>query len=407
MKILIVSPNLPYPPDDGGRIRIFNLVKFLSISHEVTLLCFAWEHTGELKSINEMRRFCKKVVPVPRKLDAKTKIIVRLKHLLNLFSCTPWMVEFLETREMKDKLKGLLKEEKFDVVQLEYGYLAGYADTIKQTDSSAIIAVDQHNVEWALKYRIAGNKSQGLFSRLFSWYEGFRFLGWEKRKAALIDVFLFVSENDAKLQAGKILGIKTAIAPNGVDTQYLKQAVSGLEGKPDLLFLGKMDWLPNEDSALYFAREIFPRIKKKYPDILFYIAGKGSLPALKHLASDKNIRLTGYVGDIREYYSKNFILVVPMRIGGGTRFKIVEAMASGVPVVSTSIGCEGLGVEHGENILIADSPDEFTAAVSQIINNDALKQRLRAGGRKLAETCYDWRTVVNNLEKVYSNMSGK
>ena len=407
MKILVVSPNLPYPADDGGRIRIFNLIKFLSTRHEVTLLCFAWEHTGETGNIAEMERHCSRVVAVPRKFNLTAKISTRLRHLLNFFSPVPWMVKFLESGEMKKKLKELLEKGGFDIVQLEYGYMALYADVVRKAvvpGKKPAIVVDEHNVEWALKFRISGNRSAGsrALERFYQWYEGARFLAWEKKKAPLIDSHLFVSAADAKIQEEKIPGIKAATAPNGVDTQYLTPSPGKMNEAPGLLFLGNMAWLPNEDAALYFAGDIFPEIKKKYPEMVFYIAGKGSSPAVKKLSEDRNIKVPGYVGDVREYYGKNVILVVPMRIGGGTRLKIVEAMSSGVPVVSTSVGCEGLAVKHGENILIADTPGAFALAVFEMIENARLREDICSGGRMLAQELYDWRSVVKTIEKVYS-----
>lgn len=217
------------------------------------------------------------------------------------------------------------------------------------------------------------------------------------RYLRLADRVLTVSETDRDAFAQVIDQQKLTVVPTGVDVSYFQPIP--VEDRPNsLVFTGSMDWLPNEDAILYFAEAILPLIKRQCPDISLEVVGRNPSRKLQALAeAEKSIRLTGWVDDIRPFLSRGAVCIVPLRIGGGTRLKIFEAMAMGKAVVSTSVGAEGLPVQSGENILLADTPEAFSDAVVSLLNNSVQRKRLGASARNLVQEKYSWRKVAENF----------
>jgi glycosyltransferase involved in cell wall biosynthesis len=196
-----------------------------------------------------------------------------------------------------------------------------------------------------------------------------------------------------------------AVVPNGVDTvQYTLLPESS--GSKKILFVGDMHYPPNVDGAVFFCKEIFPLIKQHIPDAKLLIVGSEPANAVRALAGD-DVQVTGYVNSVVPYYQESGVSVVPLRAGGGTRLKILESMALGRPVVSTVLGCEGLAVTHGENILIADTPADFANQTAQVLNGGKGRQRLIANGRRLVEATYDWQIIAQSLLQVYDEIIGR
>jgi glycosyltransferase involved in cell wall biosynthesis len=226
----------------------------------------------------------------------------------------------------------------------------------------------------------------------------------ERHYLRLADRVLTVSETDREAFAPFIEPEKLAVIPTGVDVDYF-QPMPVDETTNSLVFTGSMDWLPNEDAILYFVEAILPLIKQQCPQVSLKVVGRSPSRKLQALADrEKSIRLTGWVEDIRPFVARGSICVVPLRIGGGTRLKIFEAMAMGKAVVSTTVGAEGLPVQPGENILLADTPDDFASSVVTLLRDPAERKRLGAAARALVHENYGWPKVAEKFARILQNV---
>jgi glycosyltransferase involved in cell wall biosynthesis len=256
-----------------------------------------------------------------------------------------------------------------------------------------------HNVEseiWRRHVETAGTRVK----RILLEQQWQRMLRFEKQAVRRFDLVLAVSETDRDtLQRlyGPLRG-PVAVVPTGVDTAYFAPVPSA-ERPAHLVFTGSMDWLPNEDGVLFFAREILPRIRQRIPDVTVSIVGRDPTPAVVRLAAGRGIEVTGRVEDVRPYMAAGAVYVVPLRVGGGTRLKIFEAMSMGRPVVSTTVGAEGLPVRHGEHVLIADEPQAFADRVVQLLGDAAARHQLGQRARDLVVARYDWSAAALDLER--------
>jgi glycosyltransferase involved in cell wall biosynthesis len=212
-----------------------------------------------------------------------------------------------------------------------------------------------------------------------------------------------VSEVDRRLLLTTNPRLRVDVIPNGVDTKIYQPLPEG-DSTPALVFVGNMDYRPNVDAMMYFCSQVLPRVRCALPDVQMWIVGINPRAEVRHLEGE-GVHVTGRVDDVRPYYARSTACVVPLRAGGGTRLKILEAMAFGRPVVSTTIGCEGLDVVDGEHLFIADSADEFAEQTVRLLLDEALRRRVATEARRLAETCYDWDVVVTELEHVYREVA--
>jgi glycosyltransferase involved in cell wall biosynthesis len=255
-----------------------------------------------------------------------------------------------------------------------------------------------HNVEatiWRRHYEVASN----VIWKAISWQEWRKMEAAERRYLRLADRVLAVSETDRDAFAAFLSAEKLTVIPTGVDVEYF-QPLAGEETANSLVFTGSMDWLPNEDAILYFADAILPLIREHSPEVFLDVVGRNPSRKLQALAeSEKSIRLTGWVDDIRPFVGRSSVCIVPLRIGGGTRLKIFEAMAMGKAVVSTSVGAEGLAVRSGENIVLADTPNDFAQAVISLLRDPRRRQQLGAAARTLVQENYSWTIVANDFAR--------
>jgi len=240
--------------------------------------------------------------------------------------------------------------------------------------------------------------------KLRTWINSVTMGYWEPRYAEKFDRSATVSEADRQLLLKANPRLHVDIIPNGVDTENFQPLpLPDEKAMPSLMFIGNMGYPPCVDAALYFCKEIFPLIRRKIPTAEFWIVGRSPRPEVLELDGD-GVHVTGQVEGVIPYYQQSTICVVPLRAGGGTRLKILEAMALGRPVVSTTIGCEGLEVVDGQNILIADTPEQFTEKVMRLFNDKELYRSISTNGRRLVETSYGWDKISERLMEVYKEM---
>jgi glycosyltransferase involved in cell wall biosynthesis len=257
-----------------------------------------------------------------------------------------------------------------------------------------------HNVESEIWRRHAETARNPVSRRLLQ-AQWRRMLRFERAALGRFDLVLAVSDADRQTFGRLFPGALTApvhVVPTGVDTAYFAPMYDRHSKPAHLVFTGSMDWLPNEDGMQYFVREILPRIRQFEPDATLSIIGRSPTPAVRRLANDHGVRVTGSVDDVRPYVADGSVYVVPLRIGGGTRLKIFEAMAMGRAVVSTTVGAEGLPVTPGEHIVVADEPQHFAETVVRLVRDDEMRRRLEIEARKLVVERYDWSAVARDFE---------
>jgi polysaccharide biosynthesis protein PslH len=333
-----------------------------------------------------------RVVCVPLALPVPKSSSEMLDYGHSLLSSEPYGIVKFCRPEVRRRLRTLLGEETYDVIVCDFVFAAGVIPWELRTPK----VLFTHNVEaaiWRRHYEVARNPIWKAISKR----------EWRKMEAAevrylrLADHVLTVSETDRDTFAAFLNPAKLTVIPTGVDVDYF-HPMSVEETENSLVFTGSMDWLPNEDAIFYFADAILPLIKRKSPEALLEVVGRSPSRRLQALAeTEKSIRLTGWVVDIRPFLARGSVCIVPLRIGGGTRLKIFEAMAMGKAVISTSVGAEGLPVSSGENIFLADSPEVFADSVTALLRDSKERKRLGTAARALVEEKYSWRKVAESF----------
>lgn len=388
---------MPLPADTGGKIRTLNILRQAARCGKVHLLCFSFD-SSDAQHISTLRGADIEVTLVP----AREPHILR-KLSIVLFHALPFPVVKYDAASMRQALAGLLTRATFDLVHVDHLHMAQYQPYFTHLPS----VLDEHNVEYRIHERCADHE-RGFLKRL-----GYRQQSKKTRRFELDIVRRFnavtaVSEDDANvLREGTGREVRVEVLPNGVDTEYFKaQDTRNISQEDALAFTGSMDWLPNDDAAQYFIKEILPLIWVKNLGVKFYVVGRSpSVQLQRSAASDQRIVVTGRVEDVRSFLAKAKVFVVPLRIGGGTRLKILEAMSFGTPVVSTTIGAEGIACTNGENIRIADEPNDFADTILTLLAQPAVQHRLTENGRKLVLAKYDWNIIGNKLRQLYEELT--
>jgi glycosyltransferase involved in cell wall biosynthesis len=390
VQILVLAPYPPYPPRFGGAARVYHLLRVLAGDHRITLLCFA--SPGEAAEMAPLADLGIQVHTVPRPL-AKDPWGKRLYQIRSLVGRT-YSHYSLWSPRMAAALEGLLSRRRFDVVQTEFGDLAG-AYTVAP---GPLRVLDEHNVEYRFMERLAAQQRSRLRG-IYYGLEARKLRDDELAACRRADAILTTSDVDRATLVPHVEAIPIRVVPNGVDTTYFTPGPA-VSGPPRLVFTGAIDYPPNSDAMLHFFGEIWPLVRRSAPDTSLAIVGKDPPSAVRALAGD-GVIVTGTVPDVRPWMQTATVFVVPLRSGGGTRLKILEALASGRAVVSTSLGCEGLEVTHGRDILIADEPAAFAEAVLACARDPALRARLGAAGRALVERRYRWEAIGADLADFY------
>jgi glycosyltransferase involved in cell wall biosynthesis len=403
VRVLLVTSNLPYPPITGGKIRVWHLLQQITRHHDITLLSLLDTAYG-VKFLPYLQQYCNRVeTVVKRRQRPRGKLLLRL--LRTVFQGQPPRNGIAYYEEMQRKVREVANTQSFDIIQIEQSHMAPYIEFIDNANSAARL-VTLYDVG-ATQYKRILEVQSGLPSRLWTWLDWFFLRRWEPTYIARhFDKCIVVSPVDeASLrQANPTLDL--AVVPNGVSAaQY--NLLPEIPGSKEILFIGKMSYPPNVDGALFFYREVFPLVRSQVPQARLLIVGSNPVSELKALASDPAVEVTGYVEDIMPYYERACLSAVSLRAGSGTRLKILESLALGRPVVSTTLGCEGLTITPEENILIADTPTDFAAQTIRLLNDAESRRRLVANGRRLIETTYDWQVIAQQLLQIYDEVGSR
>lgn len=396
MKILIVTTKSPYPLFEGRALRTYNLIKQAALHHEIHLLSFV-QTPEDLEGIEHMRSICKVVEYEKLYFDgAKTQILK--DAICELFSRAPLPVVKYRTAGMRAKMRKLMQTHQYDLVHLDMLHLADYMDLCGNTP----VALIEHNVEHVILDRRADNETRPLH-RAYLRYQAAKLKSYEGRACQRAQHVVAVSELDAQQLRELGPGARVTSVPNGVDTEYFR--TSHTPRKPtSLVFVGGFTWFPNLDAITYFCEDILPKLLKTIGDIQLTVIGKQpDTPVAQEIAKHPNVTLAGLVEDIRPDVDAAAAYIVPLRIGGGTRLKILDALSMSKAIISTSVGCEGLDVEDGKTIVIADTPDAFAQAIVKVLADPAWADTIGRQGRQLVESRYDWAAVAKTLMAVYAD----
>jgi sugar transferase (PEP-CTERM/EpsH1 system associated) len=397
MKLLWVKAGGLLPPDTGGKIRSYHILKQLARHHAITLFTFYPEHPNDLHPRGA--DIFSKVIAVPLPLPPRRSPAEYARYLRMLLAGRPFTIDKYFYPVVYRRYAALLASANFDLTVCDFIFPAPLIDW--QTPPKILFT---HNVEaqvWQRHYKVASNPAV----KLACWLESRALDRAERRYALLADYVLTVSENDRAAFARYTDPARISVIPTGVDTEYFQP--SGQPQQPDTtVFTGSMDWMPNEDGVAYYVEKIFPLVRKEIPEALFWAVGRRPPRRIQVLASE-SVTVTGAVDDIRPYLARAAVCVVPLRSGSGTRIKIFEAMASGKAVVSTVMGAEGLPVTHGENIILADEPADFARAVVALLRDPERRERLGRAARGLVEQNYGWPSVGAYFDRIVQSVALK
>lgn len=394
MRILWLKSDLLPPLDTGGKLRTWHLLRHLARHHDITYLAFAEPGRPEA-DMDAMRTVAAHVEVVPRTEAQKGSWRFYADAARYLFDPLPYAVAKYRSKEYRRRLRRLFDAQTFDLLVCDFLFPA--VNLPAHLPCPAVIFT--HNVESEIWRRYAATQT-GVVGRLLYGTQYRRMLRYEARTLRRFDGVLAVSDADRDTFARCYPGTTTTpmyMVPTGVDTEFFKPSRSPAHAA-DIVFTGSMDWLPNQDAMRFFCRHVLPLVRAEEPDARLTIVGRAPTPAVLSLANEAGVRVTGRVDDVRPYMREAAVYVVPLRIGGGTRLKIFEAMAMGKAVVSTTIGAEGLPVMNGEHLLIADEPRLFADAIVRLMRDRNERERLGSSARALVLERYDWSIVVGALE---------
>ncbi len=400
MKILLLSPDIPFPSESGAAIRNWGIISGLDAAgHEVTLLSFA-DRAMDAGSEPLLER-CRAVHSVALPKRGKGPRLIQL-----ITSNSADMESRLASSKFDTILRKLLRTESFDIVQFSGLELGGYLDAILAEKRGAKVIYDALNAEADLQRVIADVDSKSLRrlpAMLYSRTQVDRLARFEERVCRSADAVVAVSDEDRALLA-RYAGAPITVMSNGIHAENYRPPPENRRARQQLVFTGKMDYRPNVDAIEWFCTQALPLARQRLPEIQLEVVGRNPHPRLLSLAETGDFHLTGWVESVLPYLHEAALYIVPLRMGSGTRLKILQAMAAGCTVVSTSIGAAGLNQEARETIAIADDASAFAAAVVKLLRDDNRRKSMGEMARRQARAHYDWRALMPTLLELYAKL---
>lgn len=397
VRTLNLAYTLPDPPFNGYDLRHINLMKNLADRVDQTLLCRIMRPltSAQTEMLRDLPYEVRTVlIPRPSPLQKFGK------GLRFLFSRLPVMAGGWYYSEMEDALKKLLAEKQFDFIVLEGIWNAVYWRVIRSANAKVVLNL--YDLEASLLQRQADVLPPGFKKQMYA-SGARRMAGLEKTLPRAADVTLTVSERERQALLTHAKDLPVYLAPGGVDCDCIQPLPCSERAEREILFVGSLQYLPNVDGARFMAHDVMPEILKLCPDAVLQIVGRRPDERTLCLNDPPSVNIIGEVVDLTPWYRNCKLCVVPLRSGGGTRLKILEAMAFARPVVATTIGAEGIDVCHGKNILIADTPQELAAAVALILNDPVRASSIAEEGRRLVEERYAWNSIADIIFKIYAS----
>lgn len=400
MKILWVSHLLPFPPKAGVIIRSYNNLKELSKYHEVYFVgLYQTVHQPDSKDVEEaeknIKKICKNVIVLPFE-SYQSRFSWCLLVIRSIFSFKSYKEAWCRSKRMAESIKVILEKESIDIVHFDTISLLQYHNILPYRKA---IVINHHNIESHMMFRRFSNERNWLL-KLYCYLEAFKLRKLEK-KYCNKGINLVVSKMDRDRLMKIVPSSRCAIIPNGVNTNYF-QRIKVPEISNSIIFVGGLTWYPNIDAVMFFCKEIWPLLIKHTENAHFFVIGRTSPESLKVLSNiDNRIHLKGFIEDIRPMMSSATCYVCPMKTGGGTRLKVLDALAMGVPLVASKMACEGVNVKDNESVLLAESPEGFVEKILTLFNDSRLREKLRQNSRKLVEREYDYAKIGIKLKECF------
>jgi sugar transferase (PEP-CTERM/EpsH1 system associated) len=401
MKILWVTPRLPEPPDSGGKIVTFHTVKHLALrGHEITLCALIGKgpeskgpedaYSPKLQEFADLRL-------VPSALGDGRNYP---RMLISIFSNRPYVISKYWSEGAWRFIAQMLRGQSYEIMHCDHLHTAEYGLRAKEEFGLPLV-LTAHNMEtvlWEGVSHVERNWARRAYCRL----QELKMRAYEAQTIASFDGCITLSAEDAKRMHLLNPEIRPVVVPPGVDIGYF-QPGDVQEEPGSIIFVGAMDWLPNIEGILWFHRRVWPKVKRAIRGVKpkLYIVGGQPPRAIQRLANDRDVIVTGWVEDVRNYIAKAQVFIAPLRMGSGVRIKILNALAMGKAVVSTPLGCEGIRVNDGEDIWIANTAEEFAQKVVNLLENEAQRRRLGEAGMRLVRNYYRWEQTAEGIEKVY------
>jgi len=411
MRLLIICPFFPYPQTTGSRIREYNLITRLARQHEIYLFSLI-QSDVELGYVGELESCCKQVMAV-RPAHQRTDAIDGKRTLRNavcgIFDKKPIHFYGRPSPNVSLVLEKVLAVQEFDAILVDTLFMTNYVlDAFDRHCEAVPRVLVEHNVETRVQRREISLASTWI-EKVRKWVYWATFQGFERQVCSRFDHIIVVSDQEKRLLlrlCPELNEGQVTVVPNGVDIESFKPR-SNERKLNTLIYAGSLTYHVNYDAVVHFLQDIFPLVRKIVPDVHLTITGSYEGVPLDSLSLGNHVTLTGCVPDIRPYVAGSTLSIVPVRSGGGTRLKVLESLALGTPVVSTSKGAEGLAVTHGKDILIADEPADFAEAVLRLLDDVGLRQRLAVNGRRLVEERYSWDAIALELERLLCQVVGQ
>ncbi len=395
MRILWLKTELLHPVDKGGKIRTYQMLKELKREHSITYLTLD-DGTADPNAQKLAAEYCHDLICIPHAQRRKFTPGFYAELGLNLISPLPYAISKYESKAMRRKILELTADNSFDVVICDF--LAPAVNLPRNLSCATVLF--QHNVEamiWKRHSEVQSNPVKRAYLQ-GQWRQMQAFEGVMCRR---FDHVIAVSREDSEMMRREYNVTAIDDVPTGVDTDFFRPRRGETRDAHNLVFTGSMDWLPNEDAIQYFTNQILPLIKQSIPDVTLTVVGRNPYPALLELSKkDPSIIVTGRVDDVRPYMERAAAYIVPLRIGGGTRLKIFEAMAMEKPLISTTVGAEGLPVRNKAELLLADSPADFAAAVVRVLTDDEFAFHLGRRAAKLVREQFGWNRVADRFAEI-------
>jgi len=394
MRILYFSPRACWPRDTGAKLRDYYLASQLAARCTVTYLGLRDPAEAPAEPPPAESGF------TAYHSAARESAYTISKLVRGLIGPTPLTVLNYSSAHVSRILAEILQAGSFDAVQMEGVHLSAYLPVIGAAASRPVILADWHNIESEILHRYS-QVNPSPPRRAYAWRTANLLERAETRFLGACDVHTVTSERERVRLQSRNPAAEIHVIPNGVDVQYFgAQELDCGSPRTSLVFAGSMDYSANVDAVVWFVNHIWPALRQEHPALSFAIVGRDPTTEVRALAGDR-VTVTGTVPDVRPYYAGALAAVVPLRIGSGTRLKILEAMAAGIPVISTRLGAEGLDLEDGTHLLLADSADDMIAAVGRLAASSELWQRLSRSGREVVSRLYDWRALTEDLYRIH------
>jgi len=390
MNVLQISPQVPFPLDDGGKVSIFNITKSLAErGHRITMLAFDF---GQDHNYDTLRKYCD-LHTIPHSRENSFFGV-----LANAFSSLPYNISKYQSRKFARTLTELVDSKTFDVLHVDYLHMAGYGLLAKSRIGIPVV-LREHDVQSTIMERYATTVSNPLL-RLFLNTQVRKIRAYESKMLGSVDCCCAITEVDANRIRDLQPSANVTTIPAGVDSSMFDTTHSEGQIPESIVFFGGMNWIPNQDAVHWFVESILPRVIIGHPKVKFFILGKDPPPSIKNLESE-SIIVKGFVPDLHNELQKYRVAIAPFRIGGGLRIKIIECFALKIPVVSTSIGCEGIAAVNGKSIMIEDDVDKFARSIISLFEDDTLRTLLTKEAFNLVTSQYRWESVAEKFEQVY------